>query len=579
MNTTDTYRVPRARQVKIGDVYLGSNHPVVIQSMANTNTLDVEASILQLKMIVDAGASMVRFTTQGIREVKALEKIILNLENEYRQVPVVADVHFNAKVALAAARICEKVRINPGNFTEKTGDYTDASGQDRREGLEKNRIRLKELIDICKSANTALRIGVNHGSLSGRIMSVYGDTPEGMVESAMEFARICGDENFDQVVISLKSSNSVLMVQAVRMLTRRMVEEDLYFPLHLGVTESGDGMEGRVKSVAGIAPLLAEGIGDTIRVSLTEPPENEIPVAAMITAIFPKPDSLPYHPFEQLPWDPFHHNTSIPGVFGPIGGTHPPVVISGFENYSDPVPDFIAENNRDGYVLSPIDGGTKIGVDSHSSPVRLVTLDRSPEEIMIDERVAVVVLDAGNASATQVRYWFARYLEKGNKKPVILKKRYDDPDEETMLVRATGEFSLLLTDSLLAGVWLSHPGLSPKFLNRLSFMILQATRNRIFSTEYIACPSCGRTRFDIQSVLGEVRQRTSHLKGLKIAVMGCIVNGPGEMADADYGYIGAAEGKVTIYAGKKPVAKNVPQDQAVNKLIEVISEHGDWKAP
>lgn len=579
MNAPETYLVPYARQVKIGNVFFGGTHPVVIQSMANTNTLDVEASVQQLKRIVDAGASMVRFTTQGMREVKALEKIILNLDSEYRQIPVVADVHFNAKVAFEAARICEKVRINPGNFTEKSGDYTNASEWDQQEGLEKNRSRLRELIDICKTRNTALRIGVNHGSLSGRIMSVYGDTPEGMVESAMEFARICRDENFFRVVVSLKSSNSVLMVQAVRLLTRRMIEENLFFPLHLGVTESGDGMEGRVKSVAGIAPLLAEGMGDTIRVSLTEPPENEIPVAELISSLFPKPVSLPYHPYEQLPWDPFHHNTIQPEEFAAIGGTHPPVVISGNEIYSDPVPDYIAESNMEGYVLTHVESGTKIAVDSHSSPVRLVPADRDPLEIMSDERIKVVVLDAGNSPATRVRYWLARYFDKDFKKPVILKKRYHDPDEETLLVRATGEFSLLLTDRLLSGVWLSHPEFTAKYLNRLSFMILQATRNRIFSTEYIACPSCGRTRFNIQSVLGEVRQRTSHLKGLKIAVMGCIVNGPGEMADADYGYIGEGEGMVSIYVGKRPVAKKVPEDQAVNKLIEVIRDHGDWKTP
>jgi len=578
-SSPETYLVPHAHNVTIGSVKMGGNQTVVIQSMANTNTLDIDASIEQLKRIVDAGSKMVRFTTPGKREVKALGHIMSRRSPAYTQVPVVADVHFNAGVAMEAAKIADKVRINPGNFTERSGGQSTFSDSEFVAGQEENRTRLQELIAICKQQDTALRIGVNHGSLSPRIMSRYGDTPEGMVASAMEFLRICNQENFHKVVVSLKSSNTVLMINAVRLLVHRMTREDLYFPLHLGVTESGDGKEGRVKSVAGIAPLLTEGFGDTIRVSLTEPPENEIPVAERICAIFSKPSSLPYDPLKDLPWDPFHFNDHKSVEIDGIGGSNPPVVITGNGVFGDHMPDMSAEWTDRGWIFTDMKTGRKIMQGDRESGYRMIRLNSDPEENLGKKETGIIILDGDNASPVQVKNWFIRYLRKGGTAPVILKKSYDESDEEDFLVRATGEFSLLLADRLLSGIWISNPHIKPAFISDLSFSILQATRNRITSTEYIACPSCGRTLFDIQRVLGEVRSRTAHLTGLKIAVMGCIVNGPGEMADADYGYIGAGNGVVSIYKGRNPIRKKVPENEAVDQLIEVIKDSGDWKEP
>jgi (E)-4-hydroxy-3-methylbut-2-enyl-diphosphate synthase len=570
---------------------MGGSHPVVIQSMANTYTLDLPSSLHQFKTILNAGSQMVRFTTQGAREVEALARLIRELPGEYTGVPVVADVHFRSDVALKAAAVCHKVRINPGNFAPPA----------------EIRSRVNALIDVCKKHRTALRIGVNHGSLSKSIMEKFGDTPEGMVESALEFLRICRDENFHEVVVSLKSSNTVLMIQAVRLLRMQMIAGELCYPLHLGVTESGNAMEGRIKSVVGMAPLLAEGIGDTIRVSLTEPPENEIPVAQRITRIFKKPTSLPYHPFTGLPWDPFHHNTrSTRDVLG-VGGTNPPVVVSAEGASYDPEPDITAskKNNRRVLTLNnvqfvPVAHSTpkdpaaeylpaipaqketrpsKEG-DKEQAPGFFITDAYSdPKKIAAINEPVIIILDAGNTEMTHVKKWLISYILTKGCNPVILRKHYSDRDQEEYMVRAAGEFALLLVDRLINGIWIENPNMADSFNNKLSFNILQASRSRITATEYIACPSCGRTKFDIQSVLEEVKSKTNHLKGLKIAVMGCVVNGPGEMADADYGYIGSGNGKVHIYKGKDAILKNVPANRAVEKLIGVIRECGDWRDP
>jgi len=555
------YTVPLSRRVQIGNLELGGGLPVMVQSMANTSTCNIDASTEQLKRIADAGGQLVRFTTQGKKEVEALGKIVNSLAPPYDQVPIAADVHFRAAVAFEAARVCHKVRINPGNFTERKDGPATFSDQAYEEGLAKNSEQLSRLVSICREHHTALRIGVNHGSLSSRIMSRYGDTPEGMVTSAMEFLRICNQANFHDVVVSLKSSNTVLMVQAVRLLVRSMIKEDLYYPVHLGVTESGDGTEGRIKSVVGMASLLMEGIGDTLRVSLTEAPENEIPVAQLITQLFPKPATLPYDPLNDLPWDPFHHGQQETMKVHGVGGDAPVAVIAAPGAHADPFPDIIDSE-----------------INNHPS-FRRINTGADPEQFRHPGTPEVLVLDGEEKEMTTVKAWLINYYRAGGSLPVIFRKTCHEPGREQYLLKASGEVGLLLIDRLIQGIWLENPHFSPEYNNRLSFQVLQAARNRITATEYIACPSCGRTLFDIQTVLGEVRNRTHHLKGLKIAVMGCIVNGPGEMADADYGYVGAGRGMVNIFKGKNAVLKNIPEKTAVDRLIEVIREHGDWVAP
>lgn len=561
MTLHSRYTVPLSRRVKIGTIELGDGLPVMVQSMANTDTCDIAASREQLKRIAEAGGQLVRFTTQGKKEVEALKKITDSLAPPYDQVPVAADVHFRADVAFEAARVCNKVRINPGNFTERKNGPATYSDAQFEEGRKKNREQLMHLIGICREHQAALRIGVNHGSLSSRIMSRYGNTPEGMVESAMEFLRVCNEADFHDVVVSLKSSNTVLMVQAVRLLVKTMVGEDLYYPLHLGVTESGDGEEGRIKSVVGLAPLLMEGMGDTLRVSLTEPPENEIPVAKMITQLFQKPASLPYDPLNGLPWDPFHQSEQQTMQVAGTGGDAPVAVVAAAGDHAEPFPDLIA------------------GEIKKNRSFMEINADSDPERLAKEQAPAVLVLNGDEKEMTLVKNWLIAYYSAGGTLPVIFKKTYHHTSAEPYLLHAAGELALLLIDRLVHGIWLENPHFPTEYNNRLSFQVLQAARNRITSTEYIACPSCGRTLFDIQSVLGEVRNRTHHLKGLKIAVMGCIVNGPGEMADADYGYVGAGKGKVTIYKGNTAVVKNIPEASAVDRLVEVIREYGDWVNP
>jgi (E)-4-hydroxy-3-methylbut-2-enyl-diphosphate synthase len=562
MTSEKAYKIPQAFEVTISKLQLGAHYPVTIQSMANTDTNNIAESSEQLEALIKAGSQLVRFTTQGLKEVEALKQISLSLTDKCKDVPLVADVHFRAKVAFEAAKICSKVRINPGNFTEKGSDKSEYSQEEYEAGIEGDKRGFQTLISICKKYNTAIRIGVNHGSLSKRIMSRYGDTPEGMVESALEFLRVCKEDHFQNVVVSLKSSNTRLMVQSVRLLVKHMLDEDLYYPLHLGVTESGDGLEGRIKSVVGMAPLLMEGMGNTIRVSLTEPPEDELPVADQIRTLFPKPTLLPYHPLENLPWDPFSYEKLPVQEVNGVGGKNHPIVISEKGTYSDPQPDIqVSENTQDLADFIQTD------------------LSASPEEIAAIKDPHVIILRAGTQTMTDIKAWMISYLENSGFNPIILHKKYDEEDKEKYALQASGEFGLLLIDGLLSGIWLENNHMSGSFNNWLSFYILQASRNRTTSTEFIACPSCGRTLFDIQTVLKDVRSQTNHLKGLKIAVMGCIVNGLGEMADADYGYIGSGRGTVSIYKAKKALMKNIPAENAVKSLIEAIKENGDWVDP
>ncbi len=578
-----TYHISRSHEVHIDDLVLGENHPLVIQSMANTNTLNIADSVKQCCEMADAGAQLVRLTAQGIREVHALEEIIASLRQQQSPIPVVADVHFKAEVAVEAAKVCSKVRINPGNFTERRKGKAEYSADEYRSQVEVNRNRLITLLDTCKKHNTALRIGVNHGSLSERIVSRYGDTPAGMVESAMEFLRVCREETFQHVVVSMKSSNTRLMVNAVRLLVSKMLEEDMYYPLHLGVTEAGDGLEGRIKSVVGIAPLLMEGMGDTIRVSLTENPADELAPANMIRELFQKPVSLPYHPFLNLPWNPFAFEKQRSHEMYMIGGENPPVVIGKDDDGPGLQPDIIVHQagklplltfDHSNHTLSDCLPGKQ-----STSDFIQITLRESPEKMAAMPYTKVLVMDATDASMIDIKQWIIDYRRNHGKHPLILQRKYDIKDRENYILLAAGEFALLLIDGLLNGIWIENPFMTPSFNNWFSFYLLQATRNRITSVEYISCPSCGRTLFDIQKVLKQVRQATAHLKGLRIAVMGCIVNGPGEMADADYGYIGAGKDLVSIYKGKKRIESNVPSAVAVKRLKDIIRENGDWTDP
>lgn len=480
--------------------------------MTNTPTLDTEASVTQVERIAEAGADIVRLTAQGVSHARNLGEISRRLREDGCDVPLVADIHFNPAAAFEAALHVEKVRINPGNFVDPGRTFRKIEYTDEEYAAEMERIadKLVPLLELCRGRGTAIRIGVNHGSLSDRIMSRYGDTPAGIVESAMEFLRVCKLSDFNDVVISVKASNVKVMVETMRMLVDAMEAESMTYPLHLGVTEAGDGEDGRVKSAVGIGTLLSEGIGDTIRVSLSEPPENEIPVARMLvehvsrmSQVVPRLSRVP--------------EAGIPVVVG--------VDLNAAE----------------------VDG--QFNVLSAEGPDALRILKCKLAEMPVGEKAVVKISYPETMS----------------------------PDE--VVVAASVDFGSILLDGFASGVWMVAPSLDESAVNSLLLNILQATRRRISKTEYIACPGCGRTLFDLQSALARVREATSHLKGLKIAVMGCIVNGPGEMADADYGYVGAAAGNVSLYKNKECVVRNIPADDALPRLIQLIRDNGDWVDP
>ena len=540
----------------VADVVIGGDNPIRLQSMTNTNTNDVEASVAQIERIVDAGADIVRLTAQGTREALALKDIEAGIHAHGYQVPLVADIHFNAAVADVAAQIVEKVRINPGNYVDpgrtfKKLEYTD---EEYAQEIQKIRQRFIPFLDICREHHTAIRIGVNHGSLSDRIMSRYGDTPAGMVESCMEFLRICVEQEFSDVVISIKASNTSVMVRTVRLLVQAMDREDMHFPLHLGVTEAGDGEDGRIKSAVGIGALLADGIGDTIRVSLAEDPEAEVPVARQlvdyITArtdyavtLGPKVGTDLYNPI-----DPQRYLSS---AVGPLGGGQPVCVV----------------------------GGTRYGADVCIAGILSYSLD----ELCTDESILDYLLQhpelpviARADNHNPVGAWRAFIFgmrQYGCRNAIILSRDYSfcQTWSEVQLC-AAADFGVMLIDQLADGIVIQHPAFSQQQRVELAFSILQAARARFTKTEYIACPSCGRTLFDLQSTLARIKQATAHLKGLKIGVMGCIVNGPGEMADADYGYVGAGPGRVSLYKGKQCIQKNIPAEDAVQRLLDFIQE-------
>jgi (E)-4-hydroxy-3-methylbut-2-enyl-diphosphate synthase len=526
--------------VIIGDLPVGGHHPIRVQSMTNTDTNDIEATIAQSIRLVNAGCELVRITAQGITEANNLALIKKGLRSKGITVPLIADIHFNPQAAEIAAGIVEKVRINPGNYSDKRDSHKIFTDKAYDEELERIAERLHPLLSICKQNGTAIRIGTNHGSLSARIMDRYGDTPEGMVESAMEFGRICLLDGFRNVVFSMKSSNVRVMVQSTRLLARKMQAEGMNFPLHLGVTEAGDGEDGIIKSAAGIGTLLEDGIGDTIRVSLTGAPEIEIPVALAITERYniSRKQKSQLNDFRATPETEIFSKRQSIAVSG-IGGNYPVGVIA----------------DKD---------GDKCLVDENFS-----LIGKLP-----DHNLHLLTIVEGSAAAMKLQL---EKINPGSTKPVILKNNYQTNNLLRYQVDSAIDFGSMLIDGIGNAIWPVAPNISPETINCTSFAILQATRTRITRTEFISCPSCGRTLFDIEKILQQVKAETQHLTGLKIAVMGCIVNGPGEMADADYGYVGSGPGKVTLYKGKAVEHKNIPQIEAIPMLIDLIKKSGDWK--
>ena len=553
-------------EVNVGGVKIGNGHTIKVQSMTNTGTMDTDGSVEQVIRIVDKGGELVRLTTQGNREAINLGNIKEQLVARGYKVPLVADVHFNASVADTATRYADKVRVNPGNYVDtartfKHIDYTDA---EYAEELKRLRERFVAFLNLCKAEGKAVRVGVNHGSLSDRIMSRYGDTPSGVVESCMEFLRICRDEDFKDVVVSIKTSNTSMMVTTVRRLVRVMAEEGIAYPLHLGVTEAGDAEDGRIKSAVGIGALLADGIGDTLRVSLAEAPENEIPVAKELVdyiAVRAGHSVISAQAYEGFDYEePLRRATVAVGV---VGGENVPVVVGGLTDDADVRADFLA---------SDIDL-KKVNTATDGAFVEITLDDLTTENIEKIKTLKDVVLVASSHHANPVgelRTVVHTLVNNGITVPVIIRRAYNEASVETLRLKAAADLGVLLIDGLVDGLWLENSVGTATELNSIAFGILQATRARISKTEYIACPGCGRTMYDLQGTLARIKAATAHLKGLKIGVMGCIVNGPGEMADADYGYVGAARGKVSLYRKKECVEKNIPEEEAIEKLLQLI---------
>lgn len=557
------YRRRHSSTVQIGNVPLGGDNPIRIQSMTSTSTLDTDASVAQCRRIFDAGADYVRLTAQGVREAHNIGEIRAALHAAGYTKPLVADIHFNPKAAFEAAATTDKVRINPGNFVDaartfKKLEYTD---EEYAAELEKIRRAVVPFLAICREHHTAVRLGVNHGSLSDRIMSRYGDTPAGMVESAMEYLRIFREENFNDVAISIKASNTVIMVETVRRLVAEMDREDMHYPLHLGVTEAGDGEDGRIKSAVGIGTLLAEGIGDTVRVSLSEEPELEIPVARkLVDYITAREGHAPISGCFAKAYNRIAPERRPTNAVGSIGGQNVPVVAT---------------------ALSPADvAAIATKPDFFLSDVNWKAVDASDKSKGFSDDDVLLLTSHHANPVGEIEAFIHRLWDNGCKAPVVVRMRYDDADEEDVQVKAGADFGALLLNGLVDGIVLDAPNL-PNNADAVaySFGILQAARRRTTKTEYISCPSCGRTLYDLQHAVKEIKAATSHLKGLKIGIMGCIVNGPGEMADADYGYVGAAVGKVSLYKGKECVERNVPQDVALTHLIDLIKANGDWTEP
>lgn len=606
------YSRRKANEVYVGATPMGGANPIRIQSMTNTVTMDTEACIEQAKRIIDAGGEYVRLTTQGVREAENMKDINIGLRSQGYNTPLVADVHFNPKVAEVAALYVEKVRINPGNYVDaartfKKLEYTD---EEYAQEIQKIRDRFIPFLNICKENHTAIRLGVNHGSLSDRIMSRYGDTPAGMVESCMEFLRICVEQKFSNVVISIKASNTVVMVKTVRLLSEEMEKEGMAFPLHLGVTEAGDGEDGRIKSALGIGALLADGLGDTIRVSLTEAPEAEIPVARKLVDYILQRENHPYIPGAEAPefnyTNPERRQTE---AVGNIGGNHVPVVIAArldnnLEVNEQFKPDYIycgqqlPENRRSdiGYIVDANVWDGNEGSYPAFNYQQLIELHHcnakmkflfTPYMGLNEEAMAclrmhpeVVIIAQSNHPNRlgEFRGIAHQLMTQGMKNPLVFFQFYQEKNTEDLQLKSAADMGALIFDGFCDGILLFNhdKAIADTKVDETAFGILQAGRVRTSKTEYISCPGCGRTLYDLEATIARIKAATAHLKGLKIGIMGCIVNGPGEMADADYGYVGAGRGKISLYKQKVCVEKNIPEDQAVEKLIELIKENGDY---
>lgn len=543
--------------------------------MANVSTMDTDASVVQAISMARAGAEYIRFTAQGVREARNLGLIRRRLNELGCHTPLVADIHFNPKAADVAAEFVEKVRINPGNYVDGArtfrADYTD---EDFAEGVRKIRERFVPFLRLCRAHGTAIRIGVNHGSLSDRIMSRFGDTPEGMTESCMEFLRLCREEQFDNVVISIKASNTVVMVRTVRLLVRTMDREGMHYPLHLGVTEAGNDEDGRIKSAVGIGALLTDGIGDTIRVSLSEPPEAEIPVARELIDHINRTRAEEYAPmpadFEGTETDYFRRTRMV----GDIGGGRQPVVLAEYTNGEEP-----DETLRPDYLRHLPDGTFTSTKDKRRTVPAPHFVELTPDELTdsrlealnTDESSVIILRSVHTDSVNETRAAILRLRAAACQAPVILRRDYHEADLDRLRIAASADLGILLIDGIADGLLLTQGGHSTPDTDRLAFGILQATRRRMSRTEYISCPGCGRTLYDLHQTISRIKAATGHLKGVKIGIMGCIVNGPGEMADADYGYVGAGPGRVSLYRGKECVLRSIPESEAVDRLLELIA--------
>lgn len=552
-----TYQRLETLEVPIGQLPLGGKNPIRLQSMTNTPTLDTRATVDQCIRLFDAGCDYVRITAQGPREAAHLAEIKKELHRRGYTRPLIADIHFSPEAAEIAAGIVEKVRINPGNYTDRKKGKTHYTDSEYREELERIRDRMAPLINICRQHGTALRIGSNHGSLSERIMSRYGDSPAGMVQAALEFIEICESLDFNRLVISMKASNPFIMIAANRLLVKKMQERGRVYPIHLGVTEAGDGEDGRIKSAAGIGALLAEGIGDTIRVSLTEAPEAELPIARVLASLPQKfnglsipnifPDSLS---FDVPPRQKTREMHGMGGAQSPrvIGAIHPA--------------DIIAQNELPiAHTIIHTSGFHPDSLKNLAGDRALVVVSNHPMELMALRNTLVYI------AALNLPH------------PVIIKRESDLPDAERFITESAAALAPVFQEGFGNALWLHNPALPGEVTVNAAFGILQASRARISRAEYIACPSCGRTLFNLQDILRKIKEKTSHLKGITIGVMGCIVNGPGEMAGADYGYVGAGRGRVTLYKGQTPIKREVPEEEAVDELIRLIKENRQWTEP
>ena len=630
-----SYKRWKSREVNIGDIALGGENPIRVQSMTTTDTMNTKATVEQSIRMIEAGCEYVRITAQSKKEAENLQNIKDELRKRGFNTPIIADIHFTPNAAEIAARIVEKVRINPGNFADrKKFNYIEYTDDQYDAEISRIRKRFLPLIKVCKEYGTAMRIGTNHGSLSDRILSRYGDTPYGMVESALEFLRICKDESYNQIVLSMKSSNPIVMVQAYRLLVNRMEAEGMNYPLHLGVTEAGEGEDGRIKSSLGIGTLLEDGIGDTIRVSLTEEPEYEIPIARFLVDRYTnrsKHDNI--LDINDCAINPFEYNPRKSDTVLNIGGENVPRVAAnlldvdiitqdtlnqiGYTYFHDDdkwgISDFacdfifIGDKNIDFEIpgtLGVVQNYStwikdkkerhypKINVDQYLEGVKLhhqlnilylkvSKIDNEVIERLKKDSNIVLLIDTDNLHGmSEQRRFFIELLESNCKTPVIISRKYQEISNEKFQLYSATDIGGLFVDGLGDGIYLTKKGsCSLEERNKISFGILQASRTRISKTEYISCPSCGRTLFDLQETTALIRSKTQHLKGLKIGIMGCIVNGPGEMADADYGYVGTGVGKISLYKKHDVIRKDVPMEIADQALIDLIKENGDWVDP